>query len=88
MVSTAVNDGRQGATMPGSVKVGGYEFDQVAYNRTDAAKLLGVSRPIMRQMIADHGVHTRRFGRLLMVPARELARLIDEQTDSSPDHAA
>lgn len=63
--------------MPG-VKVGGVEFAQLAYNVTDAAKLLGVSRMTMGTLIAEHGLRTKKLGSLRMIPAAELARLLDE----------
>lgn len=67
--------------MPAPVKVGRYEFDQAAYRQSAAAVLLGCTRQHVARMEKSGELRTVRLGRCVLVPAAEIARLLDLEGD-------
>ncbi len=52
--------------------------DRLAYSVVEAAKRLGVSADLVRSAIDRGEIAARRVGRRVLIPARELRRLLGE----------
>ncbi len=43
----------------------------------DASSVLGISEPLLREMIREHQIHALRFGRIYRIPKRSIEKLLD-----------
>ena len=52
---------------------------RLAYGVTESARLLGVSVGLVRKLIRERKLETRRIGRRVLVPAEALVQLLEDR---------
>ena len=57
---------------------GSMDLDRLAFSKEEVARRLGVSRDSVIRAIAKGNIKIIRFGRRVLIPASELARLVAE----------
>ena len=55
-------------------------FDPLAVSPTDAAKLLGVSRPIIYRLMREEGLPSFKIGSRTLIPTDGLRNWIEQRT--------
>ena len=55
-----------------------HELEQLAYNLSEAAKIIGISKPTMSRMLKDGEIQHRRYGRRLLISRSALERWLEE----------